>query len=148
MKNLIILILLTLGVLCASLGFNIWRANLTDVTTIDLFNIGWLWNHKFKLAEIVIIGTVWLSMALYQSQYAHNASQGQQTALYIVVVPAAVLMIFNVLQVIIINMVRGEVILPFSNHYFWSLFIAFVGLSFISSLIGFRIVEMLAGIRS
>jgi hypothetical protein len=120
-RNFILASLAAITIMILSILFNIARSFLSDKTTISiksLLDISWLWEYKYYLAFIFVIGVAYFGSSMLMTQFSSNLSLGRHTATFTFLVFLIWSTLFIPINIFVYNVWRKEAIPELSDR-FW-----------------------------
>ena len=145
LKNFVLASLAAIMILVLSILFNVVRAFLSDRTTIsvrNLVNLDWIWNYKFYLALIFLIGVAYFASSMLMTQFSNNLSFGRHTATFTFLIFMLWTTFFIPIHIYIYNIWRKESI-PALSEKFWIYIGATVLMSFIVAFLSYQAIDSL-----
>jgi hypothetical protein len=144
-RNFILASLAAIMILVLSILFNVVRAFLSDRTTIsvrNLVNLDWIWNYKFYLALIFLIGVAYFTSSMLMTQFSNNLSFGRHTATFTFLIFMLWTTFFIPIHIYIYNIWRKESI-PALSEKFWFYIGVIVLMSFIVAFLSYQAIDSL-----
>lgn len=132
-------------ILILSILFNVVRAFLSDKSTIsleNLINTRWIWNYKYYLGLIFIIGIVYFASSMLMTQFSSNMSFGRHTATFTFLIFVLWSTIFIPINLYVFNIWRKEHI-PSISDRFWVYIGMIILLNFAVALLIYKAVNRL-----
>ena len=148
-RNFILASLAAVIILTLSILFNIVRAFLSDKTAIsirNLLDINWLWQYKYHMIIIFLIGLAYFASSMLMTQFSSDLSLGRHTATFTFLIFMLWTTFFIPIHIYIYNIWRKESVPPLFDR-FWLYIGAIVLLSFAVAFLASEAINRLQELR-